>query len=371
MKTVYVGLDVHSKQTVYVIEDAEGTVVAEGAVQTDRVGLEGLIEQHQLGLGTAVCLETGGQAAFVCDVLEARGLQPAVIDATEVRRKARRRGQKTDRRDAFELCDGLRRNQWETRVYMPPPAIRQLRQILSRRRHFVRLSTQQINAAKYLLRREGLLSGQRVSLTTATGWDVLQGQVQVEALRPHLKLHAQTWTLAQAHVSVLEAELGQALAPLRTVVERLQRVPGIGLITASSYVATVGTPARFADSNHVVSYLGLAPSMYDSGDTERHGRITKAGSSPMRALLCEVAQHAAKPTHPLNPYFVRVAAKHGYKKAAIAIAQRLARILYRMWRDQTEFDPTKLNIEPDGRRRTKRAIWRIKPTMVAVNSTRG
>jgi transposase len=368
VKTVYVGLDVHSKETVYVMQNGEGTVVAEGTVQTDRVGLEGLIEKHQLGPGTAVCLETGGQAAFVCEVLEGRGLRPVVVDAAEVRRKARRRGQKTDRRDAFELCDGWRRDQWQTRVYMPPPEIRQLRQILSRRRHFVRVSTQQMNAAKYLLRREGLRNIEGVSLTTAAGWAALQTRPELSALRGHMQLHAQTWALAQTHIETLEAELREAIGPLRAVVERLQTVPAIGPITASSYVAIVGTPERFADSNHVVSYLGLAPSMYDSGETERHGGITKAGSSAMRALLCEVAQHAARPTHPLNPYFVRVAAKHGYKKAAIAIAQRLARILYRLWSDGTDFDPTKLNVERDGRRRIKRAIWRIKPTGTVLPS---
>lgn len=366
MNTRYVGLDVHCKQTVFVIQGVEGAVLAEGAVPTTRAGFAGFVEQHQLGPDTAVCLETGGQAAFVCDVLEAHGLLPVVIDATEVRRKARRRGQKTDQRDAFELCDGLRRNQWESRVYMPPPAIRQLRQILSRRRHFVRLSTQQINAAKYLLRREGLLSGQRVSLTTTAGWAGLQGHEAVADLRPHLGLHAKTWELAQAHIGLLEAELAKAVETQRAVMAHLRSVPGIGLITASSFVAVVGTPTRFVDSNHIVSYLGLAPSMYDSGESERHGRITKAGSSAMRALLCEVAQHAAKPTHPLHPYFVRVAAKHGYKKAAVAIAQRLARILYRLWRDGSDFDPTKLNIERDGRRRTKCATWRIKPRIEAV-----
>jgi transposase len=365
VNTQYVGLDVHSKQTVFVIQSQDGTVLAEGAVATTREGLAGLVHAHQLGAASAVCLETGGQAGFVCDVLEAHGLAPVVVDATEVRRKARRRGQKTDQRDAFELCDGLRRNQWESRVYMPPPGLRQLRQILSRRRHFVRLSIQQINAAKYLLRREGLLSGQRVSLTTAAGWSALQAHEAVVELRPHLALHAQTWDLAQAHLRLLERELLVAAQPYQGVLDHLQTVPAIGVITASSFLAVIGTPTRFADSNHVVSYLGLAPSMYDSGETERHGRITKAGSSAMRALLCEVAQHAAKPTHPLHPYFVRVAAKHGYKKAAVAIAQRLARILYRLWRDGTDFDPAKLNIEHDGRRRTKCATWRIKPRMEA------
>jgi len=149
-------------------------------------------------------------------------------------------------------------------------------------------------------------------------------------------------------------------------VELLMSAPGVGLITASSYVATLGTPERFADSNHVVSYLGLAPSMYDSGEMQRHGRITKAGSSQMRALLCEVAQQAARPNHPLNPYFRRITAKSGYKKAAIAVAQRMARIMYRMWRNGERFDATKLNVERDGRERKKIYQWRIKSEPVAA-----
>lgn len=365
MKKVYGGLDVHSKQTVYVLQDEAGQVLAEGAVRTERVSLEEWLRRHALADCAVVCLESGGQAAFVCDVLRAGRVQAVVVDAAEVRRKARRRGQKTDRRDAFELCDGLRRDQWQARIYIPPAPIRALRQILSRRRHFVRLSTQQINAAKYLLRREARLVTERVSLTTAAGWARLLAQPTVAELRAHLQLHAQTWELAQAQIAFLEAELAQAVAPVQAVVAQLQTVPGIGPVTAATYVAVLGDPTRFPDSNHVVSYLGLAPTMWDSGETERHGRITKAGSSPLRALLCEVAQHASRPVHPLHPYFVRVAARHGYKKAAIAIAQRLARILYRLWRDGTPFDPGRLNVEPETRPRIKRVCWRIKPPVAA------
>ena len=141
----------------------------------------------------------------------------------------------------------------------------------------------------------------------------------------------------------------QAVALLRTI-------PGVGFVTASSFVAAVGTPQRFATSNELVSYLGLAPLMYDSAQTQRHGRITKAGCSYMRALLCEVAQPSSRPTHPLNPYFLRVAAK----KAAIAVAQRFARIMYRLWLNREPFDPRRLNIQRDQRVRKKRCIWRIK-----------
>ena len=360
MTTVYVGLDVHSKATVYVIEDAEGQVVGEGTIPTHRDGIRSMAEKHALEPGTQVCMESGASAAAVCDALVEGGMIPVVVDAAEVRKKARRTGQKTDRRDAFEICDGLRRGIWDSIVYMPPLGIRRLRRILSRRKHFVRLSTQQINAARFLFRVEGLSTEAPLCLTTARGWEKGLAGESAMPIRDHLRLHENTWKLAKEHIEILEKELQVALEPFSDIMDRLTSVPGVGLITAATYIAALGNPTRFRDSNHVVSYLGLAPSMYDSGETERHGHITKAGSSQVRAALCEAAQQVAKRTHPLNPYFIRAAAKGGYKKAAIAIAHRLARILYRLWLNGERFDVAKLNIERDGAPRTKIYDWKIK-----------
>jgi hypothetical protein len=77
-------------------------------------------------------------------------------------------------------------------------------------------------------------------------------------------------------------------------------------------------------------------------------------------MLCECAHHAAKSAHPLNPYWVRVLSKQGYKRAVVAVAQRLARILYAMWRNGEDFDVTKLNVVPERRIRTRRRHWRIR-----------
>ena len=222
------------------------------------------------------------------------------------------------------------------------------------------MGTQQINAAKFLLRTEGFLTEETISLTSALAWSKLMAYPQVEALRPYVQLHARTWDLASEHVKVLEKELLVALAPFAEVMGWLTSVPAIGLITAASFLAVVGDPRRFPDSNNLVSYLGLAPSMYDTGETERHGHITKAGPPYMRGLLCEIAHHAGRPTHPLNPYFVRIAAKSGYKKATIAIAQRLARIMYRMWLNRQCFDVSKLNVETNRKVKTKVYHWKIK-----------
>ena len=81
--------------------------------------------------GTRVALETGTLAFFVSDELGRGGFTPVVIDAHEVGLKAARPRQKSDRRDAFELCDGLRREIYRTQVYVPSPALRRLRELLS------------------------------------------------------------------------------------------------------------------------------------------------------------------------------------------------------------------------------------------------
>jgi hypothetical protein len=91
-------------------------------------------------------------AFFVARRLARLGLDPLVVDAHEVRTKALRPNQKSDRRDALELCEGLRRGSYRSVVHVPPEPIERLRETLGRRRHFVRLKTMQVNAAKRLLR---------------------------------------------------------------------------------------------------------------------------------------------------------------------------------------------------------------------------
>jgi transposase len=105
----YVGLDVHSKASVFVIQEKCGRVIAQGEMPTTPAGFQRWQEAQRLAAGTPVALESGTVAFFVARELTALGLAPSVIDAHEVRLKAHRPTQKSDRRDAFELCDGLRR----------------------------------------------------------------------------------------------------------------------------------------------------------------------------------------------------------------------------------------------------------------------
>jgi len=97
--------------------------------------------------------------------------------------------------------------------------------------------------------------------------------------------------VVESNVEALDEELARAAEPFADVLTGLQTLPAIGPITGAPYVAALGTPERFPDSSHVVSYLGLAVSTYDTGERERHGHITKRGAADVRGLLCEAAQH--------------------------------------------------------------------------------
>lgn len=361
MARYYVGLDVHSKRSTFVIQDGRGRIVAQGEVPTSPQGLGGLVKEHELPARTPVALETGTTAFFVARVLAKLGLEPKVIDAHEVRLKAHRPNQKSDRRDARELCEGLRRGIYRTLVHVPPREIALLRETLSRRRHFVRVQTAEVNAAKRLLRSAGLGHLAR-TLTSEAAWDRLISALREQAdLRGYVEQHYELWCSASEQLETLAAALSEQQTSFAPDLERLETIPGVGPITASTAIAAFSDVHRFPDAKHAASYIGLVPSTYQSGDREAHGRITKRGSAELRAMLCECAHQARRPNHPLNPYFTRICARRGYKMAVTAMAHRLCRIIFAMLRDGARFDAEKLGVEKGPFKQTRVRVYRIKP----------
>ena len=366
---MYVGLDVHSKQSVFVIEDENGKVVARGEVPTSREGMERLRTEHALPAGTAVGLETGTVSFFVARELSRVGLRPIVVDAHEVRLKAHRPTQKSDRRDALELCEGIRRGIYRTIVHVPPLEVSRLRETLSRRRHFVRLQTSEVNAAKRLLRSAGLGQLGR-SLATEAGWEKLERSLKEkdETLAMYVGQHQVVWRSARDQVEALEQALEVQKTPFAEQLERLQTVPGVGPIVATTAVAVFSDIRRFPTAKHAASYSGVVPSTHQSGDRDAHGRITQKGSGELRAMLCEAAHHAARANHPLNPYFRKLCAKRGYRMAVMAVAHRLCRILYSMLKNRTNFDVGKLGVEKGPFRRTAQHLYRLKVVTIATTN---
>ena len=116
--------------------------------------------------------------------------------------------------------------------------------------------------------------------------------------------------------------------------------PGVGPMTALTYSSAIDDPGRFRKSKDVGALFGLTPKKYQSGEIDRTGRISKVGDATVRTALYEAANVML--SHPvrfsaLKAWALRVAARHGMKKAKVALARKLAVVLHRMWVDGTSF----------------------------------
>jgi len=136
----------------------------------------------------------------------------------------------------------------------------------------------------------------------------------------------------------------EALAEQTPVVERLRSVPGIGLMTSTALVAFVGDVQRFPFGRHFASYLGLTPREYSSGLRHRLGRISKRGDSYLRLLFVHGARsvlcHAKKAaTHDrLRTWALKLQSRSRHNKATVALANKLARIAWAVWRRDREYE---------------------------------
>jgi transposase len=344
MQERYVGLDVHSKWSSFVVQGKDGTVVGRGQIATTAAGFRQLRSDYALPAGTRVGLETGTMAFFAARQLQGLDLEPVVIDAYEVRLKAHRPQQKSDRRDAVEICDGLRREIYRSIVHVPPEPIVKLRETLAQRRHFVRVQSAQIMAVKHLLRAAGL-GRSYGALQWESAWQRLKEGASDPRILGMIESHHAVWRAAGAQVETLEESLLDQSKAFEDAFRRLQTIPGVGPVVALTAIAAFSDVGRFPSAKHAASYVGLVPSTSQSGDRDWHGHITKKGSPELRAMLVQAAHHSFRKSHPLNPYFRKLCVTRGYKRAVVAIAHRLCRMMYAMLRDQADFDLRKLDIE--------------------------
>ena len=139
------------------------------------------------------------------------------------------------------------------------------------------------------------------------------------------------------------------------VVQRLSTAPGVGPLTALAFVTTLDEVERFDNAHHVESYLGLVPREWSSGEQQQRGKITKQGNGQMRALLVGAAWRiwCRKGTmgSRLRQWTERIAARWGKRVAVVALARRLAGILYALWLDGSVYDEARV-----GQRRHRVAV---------------
>jgi transposase len=333
-----IGLDLHKRESQLCIGRDDGSV-EERRIVTSR-------ERFAAVLGgrspARVLLEASTESEWVARHLEGLGHEVIVADPNFAPMYATRsRRTKTDRRDARTLMEACRLGAYRP-AYRLSDARRHVRAELAVREALVRTRTRYIALAKALVRRDGLRVAASESHLVAK---------RIAALDLSDALGVELFPLFEVLVPINEQITAvdrriAALARTDPEMARLATAPSIGPITASAVVATVDNIARFESAHHFEAFLGLVPGERSSGEKRRIGRITKAGNARVRYLLVEAGWrilHAKDPeTAALRAWGLRIAERRGKRIAVVAIARRLAGILYAMWRDQRSYDATKL-----------------------------
>jgi transposase len=164
-----------------------------------------------------------------------------------------------------------------------------------------------------------------------------------DAIRPALSEARDEILELERRMRSVELQL-RALARQIPEVRKLQTIPGIGLITGTALVAFIGDVRRFPSPRHFASYLGLTPKERSSGLRRRIGAISKKGDVYLRMLLTHGARsvlwraRSLETLDRLRAWALRLERLRGHNKATIALANKLARIVWAVWRHDTEFE---------------------------------
>jgi transposase len=293
-----------------------------------------------------VVLEACPMTGWVCDAIGDLAPELVVAHVGGEAWKWNLLKRKTDRDDALKLAQ-LSMMGGITQVHVPSPEVRQKRGLIRHRKWIVRQITKVKNQVQATLLREGIVwSGPGLRWTLAhRRW--LAGHARPMADCGFDELWKGLVDLSLGHLDRLEQLLEQADAKLVQLaaaderVDRLRQVPGVGPRLAEAVVAAIDDPHRFKSSRQVGAYVGLVPKQYQSGTSDRRGRITKQGPTLLRSLLVEASWMAIR----YNPWLRRVyeqvcgGSKTRKKIAIVAVARRLLIALWAMLRDGSDWRP--------------------------------
>jgi transposase len=254
---------------------------------------------------------------------------------------------KTDRADAKGLLEAFR-NKDIRPVPVKSPDQHALAALHRYRSAYIANRTARINTTRGILRELGItipVGARRVVPALHTLVDDPSNSIP-DALRPALIDTANEITELEARARLIERQLS-VIANASDIVKRLQSIPGIGPLTATALLAFVGDVQRFPTARHFASFLGLTPREFSSGAHRRLGRISKRGDAYLRMLLIHGARsvicHAKKLDRPdqLRAWALRLEQTRGHNKAAVALANKLARIVWAVWKSGGEFTSIK------------------------------
>jgi transposase len=332
---LYVGLDVSLRTTSICVVEPNGSAVWEGKAESEPA----LLIKALIGWRSEIALigiEACPLSEWLYGALVDSGFQTVCIETRHAQRFLSSRPNKTDRSDARGIAEMMRLGHFRP-VHVKSRASQLLRTTLIARRKFADHMVAIEATIRGLLKVHGLKIGDVHRCTFAARVETLLADAPELRLAIEPLLEARNMMRKQK--ILLDRRLGQ-VARKDEVCKRLMTIPGVGPVVSLAFKATIDDPARFKDSKAVAAHLGLTPRIYQSGEIDRSGHISKCGDRMMRHALYEAANshlRISKKWSVVRAQGVKLAKRIGAKKACVAIARKLAVIMHRMWVDGTEF----------------------------------
>jgi len=333
-----IGLDVGDRRTHACVVDAQRNVLEEFPTPTTREGLDRRFRREPC----RVVLEVGPHSRWMEKHLRGLGHEVQVVDARKVQLISKGT-HKTDRRDARtlallgagvpELLGTIKHRSEEAQVDLA---------VLLTRDHFVDLRTACVNRVRGVLKSFGI----KVPATSTRAFHRKAAPLVPEALQPALLPLLEEIATLNQRIAKLDDLLKKKLVQRHPAAEKLQQVPGVGILTSLGFVLSIDDPKRFKKSRDVGPFLGLTPKKHSSGESDPQLSITRCGNPFVRRLLVQSANYILGrwgPDCDLKRYGTRLIERGGKcarKRAVVAVARKLAVLLHRLWASPTTlYDP--------------------------------
>lgn len=331
MSESYLGIDVHKKRCVYTEIDSTGKVVNQG--RFDNTFEEVSTFASSLTSKIQVVLEPVLNYLWLVDQFEPYAGSIHVATPFKVRVIAESKA-KTDHYDARMLAELLRTN-FLPESWVPPAEIRWLRGLIRQRYHLVKTIVMNKNRIRHLLFQHGInLSVFNIASPKARL--AIRGLCLPEVTRQTINQCLKIVAIHDDLVLELNKRIEKSVKGNPTV-ELLQTIPGIGKLRSATIYGEIGDINRFHSSKALASYTGLVPIVRSSGESVWTGGITRLGSRPLRHALVEASINAIRQSPALRRMYSRVLYRSNVQKARVAVARKLAVIIYAMLRRNESF----------------------------------
>jgi len=332
----FAGLDVAMEETSICVIDREGKVLLATSVATDPDAIFKALRVYAPKL-RRVGHEAGSLSPWLQVELKQRGLPAICLEAWHVRAALSAMRNKTDKADACGVAHIVRTG-WFREVHIKSEESYRLRLLLTQRRNLKRKFLDIENSIRHSIKTFGLRLGKvsrgqfEVRVRELVAGDPLIASLTDCMLRARAALWQEYLRLHKVVIAIVRRD---------ELCRRFMRIPGVGPISALAFRTAVDDPRRFRRSKTVGAYFGLTTRRWQSGTSiDVRGRISKAGDGEERHPLYEAANIMLtryRGFSSLKAWGLKIARKHGHKKACVAVARRLAVIMHAMWRDGTEF----------------------------------